>query len=207
MSLGEMRGRSTRVFALVGVVFLGVVITLLFRARGSAAAASESSASPAPPAGQDHRAAVAGLPGEQPPVSAATAHEPARDVPALQARDQRRRDAMGPFQASLLGAIDSCLTPGPGPRAPHRLALRFERARDADAARERFTLTAIDPVDVRPGQPSPRETPAWACFAGLAGRTLDIPSGAGAQESSFQEVVAIPLPTSVGWAASRLRSP
>jgi hypothetical protein len=129
----------------------------------------------------------------------------ATELAALQDRDQRRRAAMAQFQAGLLVGLDRCLPAGPGPRTPQRLVLHFERAQPGDAGHERFQLVAVDPVDAAPNQPSPRQSPAWACFAGLAGRTVDVAIGAASQESSFQEVVAIPLPTSVGWAATAPR--
>jgi hypothetical protein len=112
---------------------------------------------------------------------------------------------MAQFQGGMLVGIDRCLSAGPGPRSPQRFVLHFERSRAGDTSHERFTLVALDPVDAAPNQPSSRQSPAWACFAGLAGRTVDIPVGAASQESSFQEVVAIPLPTSVGWAATAPR--
>ena len=105
---------------------------------------------------------------------------------------------MVPFQSSVLASIDSCLSAGPGPRAPQRLLLRFERGTSSDTNRECFTLSAVEPVGGSPGQPSLRDTPGWACFGSLVGRPLDIPVGPGAQESTFQEVVTLPLPISLG---------
>jgi len=166
---------------------------------------------PSPPGAIEASRAAAGPAAPSPAARAApapTAPAAKPTVEALQARDARRRDAMGRFQASLLVGLDSCMNAGPGPRAPQRLVLRFTRdERDSPpasgpATAERFSLAAVEPVDAVAGQRSPRESPSWPCFASLVGRTIEIPSGSAPQESSFQEVVALPLPMSVGWAGT-----
>ncbi len=130
------------------------------------------------------------------------------EVQALEARDRRRRDVMVPFGTSLLAALDGCLTPGPGPRVPQRLLLHFERVSDGPRAGssgkragfETFTLKSVAPADMPPGKPALLGTQVGTCLSTLAGRTLDIPSGPGSQEDTFQEVVAIPIPAAVAWA-------
>ena len=189
----------TRNIAVVGVCLsLGVLAAVwgLGRSTGGAEQASSSSSGD-----ERHAGAAADRGADRPGRSrVSVAPSPAAEIPALRARDQRRRDAVAPFGASLLGALDGCLTPGPGPRVPQRLLLHFERAQAASPEHETFKLTGVEPVDQRPGQPSLRGTPVGTCLSALAGRTLEIPAGAGSQESSFQEIIAIPIPLSVAWA-------
>ncbi|MBI5608121.1 MAG: hypothetical protein HY902_04515 [Deltaproteobacteria bacterium] len=123
------------------------------------------------------------------------------DPVALQARDDRRRAVMGPFQGALLQTIDRCLPTAAGPRMPQRLVVRFERV-SVDATHEHYKVAAVEPVGAAPGQPPPQQSPAWACIASAVGQPLDIPVGPGAQEPKFAELVAFPLPMSVGWAAT-----
>lgn len=154
---------------------------------------------PRKPAAEPLRAVgpTAARPGAAPaPVAKA-----APSVADLQARDKRRKDALAPFQAALLGSLDSCLTPTPGPRTPQRLVLHFERAPSAPAGPEQFTLVGVDPADTIAGQASPRESPSWRCFSAQIGKPLVVAAGPAQQEARFSEVVAIPLPMSVGWAA------
>lgn len=159
----------------------------------------------AEPAAQPAAAAArAGVGGDRsrPTMPAATPHTAAAPAtPAeLQARDQRRRQALGPFAASLLPSFDGCLQAGAGPRTPQRLVVHFERSAATDPAVEQFAVSAIEPADVAPGGPAPQQTPAWACIQAVIGRKLTIAAGAVSQESRFREVVAIPLPATVGWA-------
>ena len=134
-------------------------------------------------------------------------------VVALQARDERRRAAIGRFHGAILAELNRCLPQRPGPRSPQQLVVHFVRALDAadDPAHPRtnetFQVSGIEPVGVPPGQASPRGTPAWACFEGLSGTKLEIPSGAGKQPAQFRELFTLPLPASVGWAQRGLPGP
>lgn len=194
-----MRKRNV---ALAGVGIVVVVLALVGGfGRSSTGGAEQASSSP-PEAGSTQHAAAART--AEKPLSARASASPTADVPALQARDQRRRDAVAPFGASLLAALDGCFTAGPGPRVPQRLLLRFERAAAATPGHETFKLKNIAPLDVPPGQPQLRDTQVGTCLSALAGRTLDVPSGAGSQESSFDEIIALPIPASLAWAPPQL---
>lgn len=198
-------------FAVVAVtllvlVALGVYVfgwpaapSLETMAVATASPAIDSSAPPAVAAGTV-RGALPALP---------EASEPAADdtgVAALQARDERRRAAIGRFHGVMLAELNRCLPQRPGPRSQQQLVVHFERVEAASAdpahpaANEAFRVRGVEPIGVPPGQPSPRDSAAWACFEGLSGTKLEIPKGAGRQPAQFRELLTLPLPASVGWA-------
>lgn len=195
---------------MVVVVLLAALagVALLWQPGGPASAVAEGGVPPpttgtSPPPTPTVRpdvAAAAALPAVDTAAAADTS------VPALQARDERRRAAVARFHGTVLAELNRCLPQRPGPRSPQELVVHFvaaepaAQAPGAAAAVEAFKVSAIEPVGVAPGQPSPRETPAWACFEGLSGTRLEIPAGAGKQPAQFRELMTLPLPASVGWA-------
>ncbi len=106
-----------------------------------------------------------------------------------------------PFSMSVVAGLDRCVTPGPGPRVPQRILLRFSRSSKATPGQETFELKSVLPLEGRPGQPPATESPLRACLSSLVGQTLLIPAGAAPQESSFEEIITIPIPASVAWAS------
>lgn len=197
-----MKGGQVRNWAIAAAALLAAALAWVWWDGASApsAAAPVAAARPDPSAavprtGEAPATSVPAAPA--PPLAQAAAAPPAE---LLADRDQRRRQALGPFAAAALPAIDGCLAAGPGPRAPHRLAVRFVRAAPDDAQGEHFRVAGIDPLDADPARPPPQQSPAWACIAALAGKALGVPAGRGRQPEEFQEVIAVPLPASSGWA-------
>jgi len=185
----------TRNMAVLGALLVVIALVLVWGLGRSGAARSGQASSPAVATGPRRDAEVdpAGRPSSSP--------VPASEIPALQARDQRRRAAIGPFGVSVLADLDRCIPPGPGPRVPQQFGLAFVRSSKATAGQEAFELKSISPLGMRPDQPPVSQTPLGACLSGLVGRTLLIPVGEGVQEASFQEIIAVPLPASVAWAS------
>ncbi|MBK8256747.1 MAG: hypothetical protein IPK82_29255 [Polyangiaceae bacterium] len=193
---------QTRHIALIGALTGGLVIALLGGFGRFGTSGTEQQGSPPSATDQRRGADRPAAPGQ--PLRAEIAAAPAAEIPDLVARDQRRRDAIGSFGFSLLGALDVCIAAGPGPRVPQRLLLHFERAKESAPGQETFELKSVAPADMRPDQPDLRGTPIGTCLSGLAGRVLSIPAGPGTQESSFQEFIAIPIPASVAWAPQQI---
>jgi hypothetical protein len=192
---------------LIAIPLLATVVALLFAFRESAPVATRQQ--PASEVSGQVEATSAPASRPRTPVAdpriAAAPQAQLPDAQALRARDDRRRDAVASLGASILPGLDRCVGAGPGPRSPRRLVLSFERAPSGDPAQERFRVARVDPVDASPGDPSIGARGALACISTLVGTTLDIPTGSAPQEPRFQEVVAIPLPTSVGWAGRPAR--
>ncbi len=163
---------------------------------GDVDADAVAAAGKAPQAAQSALAPANARP--QSPAAAQPSAQGAVPMADLQARDQRRRQAVAQLQPRLMANLDRCLAAPAGPRSNQRLVLHFERTTPTDG-QEHFKIAEFMPVGPPAAVDALRQTPVWSCLQSLVGQPLDIPVGPGGQEPKFQEVVAIPVPDRAGW--------